>query len=271
MKNSIIAFIGAGNMANSLIRGLVAAGAYPANILVCDIDPDKVTHLQEHCGITPATTAELAAQADVIVLAVKPQVFGDVCTQLAPLIGPRQCLLLSIAAGIPLQALERWLGEERPLVRSMPNTPALVGEGATALIANAHTSDEQKQLATEIVAAAGLSCWLEREADMDAITALSGSGPAYYFLLMEAMEKAATNMGLDPEIARRFSIQTALGAGRLASVNEADPGVLRRQVMSPGGTTEKAIESFLHDGFTESVEKAMRAAARRSAELADQA
>lgn len=271
MENSRIAFIGAGNMANSLIKGLLAKGVTASNILACDIDQDKLATLERECGITASTLQEAAIQADVLVLAVKPQVLGALCRELNDLPGKRDSLVISIAAGISLQALESWLGSNRAIVRTMPNTPSLVGEGATALFANTQTDEDQKQLAEAILSAVGISSWLRRESDIDTVTALSGSGPAYYFLLMEAMEKAAIDMGLDAEIARRFAIQTALGAGRLASADEDGPETLRRRVMSPGGTTEKAIESFTEDGFTQSVEKAMRAAAKRSAELAAKA
>ncbi|MGM0632000.1 MAG: pyrroline-5-carboxylate reductase [Pseudomonadota bacterium] len=274
MENHRIAFIGAGNMADSLIRGLLARGVAPGNILACDPDTDKLHALRDECGIVPCEMAEAAEQADVIVLAVKPQVMAGVCRQLAaslPAADASDAVFVSIAAGIPLSALEQWLGSQRAIVRTMPNTPSLVGEGATALIANDTTGQVQRELATQLMQAVGITAWVVQEDDIDIITALSGSGPAYCFLMMEAMTAAATDMGLDEETARRFAIQTALGAGRLAASGDTPPDELRRRVTSPGGTTEQALRSFSDDHFASVVKRAMQAARQRSAELADQA
>jgi len=268
LNNRQIAFIGAGNMANSLIRGLLAKGVAASLIHASDIDSNKLQALQAECGIQTGDTAKVAAGADVIILAVKPQVMGKVCASLQPLITQPDCMVMSIAAGIPLLSLEQWLGANRAIVRCMPNTPSLVGEGATGLYANAQCNNEHKQLAGEIMTAVGIACWLQAEKDIDAVTALSGSGPAYYFLMMEAMEKAAVDMGLAPGIARQLSIQTALGAGKLAALSEVAPAELRRQVTSPGGTTEQALLSFENQGFAQTVAKAMLAAQQRATELA---
>jgi len=270
--NSSIAFIGAGNMAGSLIAGLLGKGTAPQNIIACDTDTHKLAALHDETGIRTMDSEQAAATADVLVLAVKPQVMAEVCCALQPHIGDRKLVIVSIAAGISLASLQQWLGETRAIVRTMPNTPSLVGEGATALFANQATSDLQKQLAADVMAAVGITCWLQHETEIDAITALSGSGPAYFFLLMEAMEKAAIAMGLDAEIARRFAIQTAKGAGKLAAHQAAarpavPPAELRRRVSSPGGTTERAISSFEREGFAAVVERAMQAARLRSAEL----
>ena len=267
MNDSRIAFIGAGNMANSLILGLIAKGVPATNIAACDIDQTRLDVLRQVCGITTGSMAEVASQADVVVLAVKPQVLADVCSTLSPLL-PANTLVISIAAGIPLSSLERWLGADRAVVRCMPNTPALVLEGATGLFANSNTSTTQKKLAEDILSAVGISRWLASEHDINAVTALSGSGPAYYFLLMEAMEEAAITMGLEPEMARALTIQTALGAAKLAASSDVPPSELRRRVTSPGGTTQAAIESFEHDGFRDLVSRALQAAQKRSVELA---
>jgi pyrroline-5-carboxylate reductase len=273
LENHRIAFIGAGNMANSLIRGLLAKGLPPGNILACDPDTEKLHSLRDECGIVPASMEEAAGRADVVVLAVKPQVMAGVCRQLAtclPAASASGAVFVSIAAGIALKSLEQWLGAQRAIVRTMPNTPSLVGEGATALIANETTGQVQRELATQLMQAVGITSWMTQEDDIDIITALSGSGPAYYFLMMESMTAAATEMGLDEETARRFAIQTALGAGRLAATGDTPPDELRRRVTSPGGTTEQALRSFTDDHFTSVVKRAMQAARQRSAELSEQ-
>lgn len=268
MNDSRIAFIGAGNMANSLILGLIAKGVPATQVGACDIDQARLATLRQECGIRTGTVAELAADADVLVLAVKPQVLAEVCTTLQPLLSSRKPLIISIAAGIPLSSLEQWLGVHHAIVRCMPNTPALVLEGATGLFANANTSAAQKTLAGNILSAVGITRWLDSEDDINAVTALSGSGPAYYFLLMEAMEQAGVAMGLEPEMARALTIQTALGAARLAASSDVAPDELRRRVTSPGGTTQAAIESFESEGFRDLVSRALTAARKRSIELA---
>ncbi len=269
MNSSKIAFIGAGNMANSLIRGLLTKGAAPENLLAFDVDTQKLQHLQSECGIRVGTMREVAAQADVLVLAVKPQVMAQVCKELATLLGNRRCLLISIAAGIPLVSLQQWLGAETAIVRSMPNTPALVSAGASGLFANGRTSTEQKELAQNILEAVGTVCWVPQENDIDAVTALSGSGPAYFFLLMEAMEASAIKQGLSAETARQLTLQTALGAALLALDSDVPPSELRERVTSPGGTTEQALNTFQSRGFAEMVDEAMQAARQRSVELAE--
>jgi len=268
LENSNIGFIGAGNMANSLIRGLLARGVAPGQLMAADIDSDKLETLRAECGIAIANSKEIAATADVVVLAVKPQVMRDVCRQLSPALEGRNCLVVSIAAGITCEHLGSWLGERLALVRCMPNTPALVGRGATALYANDHTSDGQKTLAESLLSAVGMAVWLQDEQDIDAVTALSGSGPAYFFLLMEAMQEAALDMGLDAETARQLTCQTALGAAELAAGSTATAAELRRQVTSPGGTTERALNQFEQGGLRTLVKNALLAAQRRSRELA---
>jgi pyrroline-5-carboxylate reductase len=267
VNNSRIAFIGAGNMAGSLIRGLVAKGVTGQQIAACDLDAAKLAQLQHECGIRTGSMADIAATADVVVLAVKPQGMAEVCAALRPALQPG-VLIISIAAGIPLRSLEAWLGSERAIVRCMPNTPALVLEGATGLYANANTSATQAALAEAILAAVGSSAWLASEEDINAVTALSGSGPAYFFLLMEAMEQAGIAMGLAPQLARQLTLQTALGAAKLAIGSDVAPDELRRRVTSPGGTTEAAIRSFESAQFRAVVEQALFAAQKRSVELA---
>ena len=267
MNDSRIAFIGAGNMANSLIRGLIAKGVPGPQIAACDLDVVKLEQLQTECGIRTGTMAEVAAEADVVLLAVKPQGMAGVCEALRPSL-KQGVLIISIAAGIPLRSLEAWLGSERAIVRCMPNTPALVLEGATGLFANANTSPAQRALAETILSAVGISRWLDSEHDINAVTALSGSGPAYFFLLMEAMQEAGVALGLEPELARALTIQTALGAAKLAATSDVGPDELRRRVTSPNGTTQAALEQFESEDFRGLVERALSAAQKRSVELA---
>lgn len=267
VNNSRIAFIGAGNMANSLIRGLIAKGVPGQQIAACDLDAEKLEQLQTECGIRTGTMAEVATEADVVLLAVKPQGMAGVCEALCPSL-KQGVLIISIAAGIPLRSLEAWLGSERAIVRCMPNTPALVLEGATGLFANANATAAQSALAEAILSAVGTSAWLASEDAINAVTALSGSGPAYFFLLMEAMEQAGVAMGLAPALARQLTLQTALGAAKLAAGSDVAPDELRRRVTSPGGTTEAAIRSFESADFRAVVEQALFAAQKRSVELA---
>jgi pyrroline-5-carboxylate reductase len=194
----------------------------------------------------------------------------EICEQLAASSPDRYPLIVSIAAGITTSHLQSWLGGDTAIVRCMPNTPALVGKGASGLFANKFVSDDQKQLAEQIMSAVGLSVWVDTEADIDTVTALSGSGPAYFFLFMEAMQNAAKEMGISNELARQLTYQTALGAAELALNSTDDIAVLRRNVTSPGGTTEQAINKFEDGGLRELVTSALQAARDRSIELADE-
>ena len=203
-----------------------------------------------------------------MILAVKPQLMAQVLNPLAVTLVANKPVIISIAAGITLANLHDWLADDLPIVRTMPNTPALVQTGATGLFANAQVSAAQKQLANTIFGAIGIACWLASEDELDFVVALSGSGPAYYFLLIETMEQVAVDMGLSPDVARLLTQQTALGAAKLAQQSEVDAAELRHRVTSPGGTTEQAINTFLDGGFKELVTQAMQAAQQRSKELA---
>lgn len=261
-----LAFIGAGNMAQALVGGLLASDWPAANITLADINADALTQLCARLGVNAChDNAICAASADVIVLAVKPQVMEGVCRALAASLKP-QTLVISIAAGITTGHLSAWLGSNR-LVRVMPNTPALVGCGASGLFATDAVDSDQKKVAQSILESAGLALWFEKEAALDAVTATSGSGPAYYFLMMEAMIDAACGLGLEAESAKQLVLQTALGAARLAQQSDDDPATLRRKVTSPGGTTAAAIASFEAAGFAKLVEAALTAARDRSLEL----
>ena len=265
-----IAFIGGGNMATSLAGGLIAAGTIPASIIVAEPDADRRAHLSKQFNVaTTANNLETLLQ-DVVVLSVKPQLMQTVCRQLAESANVKNPLYVSIAAGIRTADITRWLGGDVAVVRCMPNTPALIQCGATALYASKTVSEAQQHLADEILRAAGITAWVADEDLLDVVTALSGSGPAYFFLLMEAMQKTAVDLGLDKETATSLTLQTALGAARMANESELDVQELRARVTSKGGTTAAAISSFEHDDFHRNVSKALHAAYNRSRELADE-
>lgn len=258
-------------MASSLISGLIASGHAPEQIWVSDISPDTLTALKKQLNVnTSVNNDDIINAADVVVLAVKPQTLSAVAQSIAAQIQQKKSLVVSIAAGINQNSLSRWLGADTAIVRCMPNTPALVLTGATALHANDKVTGEQRDLAENILRSVGIALWVEDEAELDAVTAVSGSGPAYYFLLMEAMEKAALELGLTQETARLLVQQTALGAAKIALESAESPEQLRKRVTSPGGTTQRAIETFEQGGFTELVAKALHAARDRSIEMSKQ-
>ncbi|MEE4251289.1 MAG: pyrroline-5-carboxylate reductase [Alcanivoracaceae bacterium] len=268
MAQQIIGFIGAGNMATSLVGGMISKGIRPARIWMSDVSQDRLDELSRQHNVHVSTeNAEIARRADVLVLAVKPQVMQPVCDALRAALGDRQPLIISIAAGVTVGNLKSWLGD-LPVVRCMPNTPALVQAGATGLYADPSVSSEQKELAGQILASVGLTFWFPEEQALDAVTAVSGSGPAYFFLMMESMIEAGRKLGLDEHTARQLVLQTAWGAAQLAITSESGPDVLRQQVTSPGGTTAAALDVFENGGFRVLVDSALAAARRRSEELA---
>ncbi len=269
MKDSNIAFIGGGNMGRSLIGGLVADGCDPQRLWVADPSTDTLQKHRDHFGVhITISNGEAIEQADVVVLAVKPQIAKDVMLDCAAALRRRGPLLISVAAGIREADLRRWAGAEVAIVRTMPNTPALVRAGATALYANAYVTADQKDLAESILRAVGVTLWLDNEALMDAVTALSGSGPAYFFLVMEALENAGRRLGLDQDTARLLTLQTAYGAAKMALESTEGVADLRRRVTSPGGTTEQGIK-VLQDGDVQALfDRALAAARQRSEELA---
>jgi len=271
MKDCNITFIGGGNMARSLIGGLVSDGFDPRHIHVSDAEPFCLQALTDKYPIhTYSSNIEAARACDVLILAVKPQQLQSVVRQLAPH-WRDDTLLISIAAGIRIADIARWLEQdEAAIVRAMPNTPSLVQAGATALSANDFVNTQQHELAESILRAVGLALWVDDEGKMDAVTALSGSGPAYFFLVMEAMEFAATEMGLDAESARLLCLQTAFGAAKMALESDETTKTLRERVTSPGGTTERALDELEDGGIRSLFENALVAAALRSRELASQ-
>lgn len=271
MSYETLAFIGAGNMASSLISGLIADGYPPDRIRVSDSQLAMSQSLGDRFGVVVCTSnQEAVASAAVVVLAVKPQVMQGVLVDLKDCLKKTQPLLLSIAAGIACHSIQRWSGEIKAVVRTMPNTPAMVQSGATALYATEAVSERQREVAESILRAVGITVWVQDETLIDAVTALSGSGPAYFFLLMEAMTEAGIQLGLDRGTASLLSQQTALGAGRIAIESSEDPSELRRRVTSPGGTTERAIATFEAGGFRDLVLSAMRAAKDRAEVLSQE-
>ena len=268
MSDQTIAFIGGGNMATSLIGGLVANGANPDNIWATDTDDKKLANLHDQFKIrTTRDNRQVTAACSTLVLAVKPQVMEAVVTELGPTVAQHTPLIVSIAAGIRESSISRWLGHDNAVVRTMPNTPSLVRSGATALFANQHVSSEQRARAESILGSVGLTLWVEEESLLDAVTALSGSGPAYFFLLMELLEQTGTELGLPRDAARALTLQTAFGAAKMAMSSEFPPAVLRANVTSPGGTTERAINALLDGGASDLIHTALTAARDRAVEL----
>ncbi|MEW7978318.1 MAG: pyrroline-5-carboxylate reductase [Candidatus Sedimenticola endophacoides] len=270
LSHNTVSFIGGGNMAASLISGLVADGHNPKHILVSDPDSDKLAALAARYGIQAAAdNATAVSRADILILAVKPQVLQAVAHELAPAVQERRPLTISIAAGVRGDDIDAWLGGRIALVRAMPNTPAMIQAGATVLFATPRVSAEQRSQAESILRAVGLTRWVGDEVLMDAVTALSGSGPAYFFLMMEAMEQAGVELGIPAETARLLTLQTALGAARMAIESSDGPARLRQKVTSPGGTTERALGILEQGGLRDLFSSALTGARDRSIELSD--
>jgi pyrroline-5-carboxylate reductase len=270
MSRPRIVLIGGGNMARSLVGGLVAADHPPSRIRVTDPSSDKRHDLEETFGVeTTADNNAAVADAEVVVLAVKPQGLHEVVAALAPALAQQRPLVVSIAAGVRERDISRWLGYSGPVVRCMPNTPALYQCGMTALYANEHTSTAQREQAHRMLATAGAVIWLDNEADMDTVTAVSGGGPAYFFLLMEALEAAARARGLSGEQARLLATQTAFGAARMAQEWADGPADLRARVTSRGGATAQALATLEDADFAGLMDRAVGAAAERARALGD--
>lgn len=267
-SDTSIVFIGGGNMARSLIGGLVARGVDPASVRVVDPNADIREALVQDFGVAAFDDAHAAVEgAGAWVLATKPQVMRGVCESLSVVAQTARPLVLSIAAGITAGQLDRWLGGGMAVVRTMPNTPALLGAGVTGLYANTRVDVAGRSRAQGLLESAGATVWIDDEARMDAVTAVSGSGPAYVFLLAEAMEDAAIAQGLPAADARTLVLQTVLGAARMLVESGEPPAELRRRVTSPGGTTHAAVETFECGGLRSLVAEAIRNAAHRGGEL----
>lgn len=270
-----ITFIGAGNMARSLIGGLLASGYEAGSICATDPNPAQRENIEKTYAIqTYADNKSAIAEADSVVLAVKPQLMNKVTTELASQVQSQQPLIISIAAGIRINSLQYWLaretGNKLAIVRCMPNTPALIQSGASGLYANEQVKASQRAQAETILTSAGIVVWVEQEEQLDAVTALSGSGPAYFFLVLEALEQTGIKMGLSATTARQLALHTALGAAKMAIESEFAPAELRRQVTSPGGTTERAINILQQGQLAELFEQALYGAKTRCRELSDE-
>ena len=270
MQNNLkICFIGGGNMAQALIGGLAGKLTAASNIHVVDVNPDALAALVTQFGVqTASVPGGAVAAADVLVLAVKPQQMHAVASSLVPYM--RGQLVLSIAAGIRAVDLSRWLNGHQAIVRTMPNTPALIGQGVTGMTASAGVSMQQRETADAILKAVGQTVWLDDEAQLDAVTAISGSGPAYVFYFLEAMQLAAVDLGLTAEQGKALALATFSGASALASQSTESASVLRERVTSKGGTTHAAITSMQEAGVDQAIVNALRAAAARSQELGEE-
>jgi len=264
-----ILYVGGGNMAAALIGGLLANGAAAASMSAVEIDPAQRERLTRRFGIKIfAKTADVEGEVDTIVLAVKPQQMRTAARELAPLL--RTQLVLSIAAGIRSSDLARWLGGFERIVRVMPNTPALVGAGVSGLYARAHVSAAERERAEAILRAVGETLWVSDETAIDAVTAVSGSGPAYVFYFLEALRRAGLELGFDPAAAQKLAFGTFAGALKLAQESGEDVALLRERVTSKGGTTERALQALSEASVAEAICNAVQAAMRRAGELGDE-
>ena len=267
MTPELIAFVGGGQMAGSLIGGLLAAGHPAARVVVAEPDPARAEALRRDVAIDVRAGARELPAADALVLAVKPQAMREALAGVAP---GASTTVISIAAGLRVEALRRWLGSQAPLVRAMPNTPALLRAGVTGLFAPPGTPERSRALAARILGAVGATCWLDDEARLDAVTALSGSGPAYFFLVAEALRDAGVALGLDAPTAALLAQKTLSGAGRMAEASAQDLAELRANVTSKGGTTEAALAHLEDHGLRNLFAGALKVAAERSRALGTQ-
>lgn len=270
LKNKKISFIGGGNMAQALISGLLAKGILPEYITVSDPNPDNREQLQAK-GINTIDSAKNpldALMADVVVLAVKPQIMSTVLADFSQVLDKQ--LIISVAAGLSTDSLTKMLNGYQNIVRAMPNTPAMVQAGATGLYATDSINEQEKQLATELMGASGLVIWVDDEEQLHAVTAVSGSAPAYFFYFIESVIQGGIDLGLSQEQASALAMQTALGAAKMSIHSDDTPEQLRRKVMSPGGTTEAAVHSLQADKVNELIGKAMQACVKRSREMSGQ-
>lgn len=264
MSSSQWTFIGAGNMAGSLVGGLIGSGVNGHDITVVDINADACLTLENRFGVVTTNCISDINDGASVVIAVKPNIVETVCRDL---VAKKPALVISVAAGVLSSSMLDWLGTDTPVIRCMPNTPSLLGLGATGLFASERCTAQHKDQAQALLSTAGITQWVNTEAELDAITALSGSGPAYFFYLIEHMARAAQALGLNEHIAREFAIETAFGAASMARKKEHPPGVLRENVTSKGGTTAAALAVFDQKGLDNIVKEAMQAAQDRAKEL----
>jgi pyrroline-5-carboxylate reductase len=271
MAGQSVAILGGGNMGRALLSGLLRRGTRPEELSVADISSDARDALQRDFAVTACEDPRAAiAGARLIVIAVKPQYVAALASSLAPLLKETRPVVVSIAGGIQIASLQAWCGPHVPIVRAMPNRPAFVGAGVTGVFALPDVGPAARAAAARVLCAVGDIVWLTNEAALDVVTALSGSGPAYLFLLAEAMMQGAIKLGLEPEAARKLAVGTLYGAGALAQASDGDLARLREEVTSKGGTTEAALQVFAAADLTATVGHALEAAARRSRELQQQ-
>ncbi len=271
MQNINIVFIGGGNMGQALASGLLNSGWNADNISIVDNDQAMIKKIKDtfpDCHVYSQSEAALNI-ADVVVLAIKPQIMQVACEQIAAQCQIKRPLIISIAAGVLIQSIDTWLGGELPIIRCMPNTPALVQSGVTGLYANSEVSTDQRDLADDILSSVGTAIWIEEESLLDAVTAISGSGPAYFFYLIEAIIEAGENLGLSEAQSRELTIATASGAAKLISQSDQSAQALRLAVTSKGGTTEAAINTLQQNDMKNIIESAIKNAATRSQQLSN--
>lgn len=265
-----IGFLGAGNMARYIIGGLIADGTNADNLLISHPKQAQLSKFEDEFGVSGhLSNVTLAEQVDILVLCVKPQLLPEILAEISDIVRERRLFVISIAAGFRLVTLEQWLSPQTSLVRVMPNTAALVHSSASALLANAATTETQRNTAESLLRAIGITHWVENDAQMDAITAVSGSGPAYFYYMMEALAEAGEKLGLPANVSTLFTIQTALGAARLALETDTDLEQLRTSVTSKGGTTQAALEHLAEQGFKPLVQQAAKAACQRAFDIGE--
>lgn len=271
MIQAKLGFIGAGNMNRAIIDGLLSAGANPKQLAVSNRSPEKLGYFADRGLSTSTSNTEVAAASDVLILGVKPAQLLDVAQELKATCAATKPLVISVAAGVLTKQIADVLGEDIPIVRAMPNTPSTIGEGAAGLYSNAAVSEAQRDLAKTIIEACGIAIWVEQESLIDAVIAVAGSAPAYFFYILETMVDEAQKLGLNPNDAKALAVQTCLGAARLVQSTETDLATLRNNVTSPGGTTQAALASFKASGLDESLRMGMQAAVARAQEMAAEA
>lgn len=273
VSSPVIALIGAGNMGGALLEGLIRHGYSAENLFASDPSEKKLSHYRDKFGIqTTIDNKKAISSANIVIFAIKPQLFAQISKELQMSLHQLQPLIISIAAGIRIQDIKRWLNisQEMTIVRAMPNMPAVIGEGATALYSETEQSSPLCQLAENLLSTVGIVRWVAEEALLDTITALSGSGPAYFYLMMEALEKAAVELGLPSQLAHTFTLQTVLGAAKMGMKMNIPFTKLREQVTSKGGTTEKGLAVLEENDIQNLLKKALEAAKLRAEELAKQ-
>lgn len=267
-KTKAITIIGAGNMGTSLLGGLISKQYDPKKITLTSTSADKLKQIHNKFGVQTSTNNITSiTTADIVIFAIKPQIFSKVALELTTAVQQKKPLIISVATGITESSIQQWLGGGISIIRSMPNTPVVIGCGATALFANNYVTQNQKQWADSILSAVGITLWLDQENLIDVVTALSGSGPAYFFLIMEALQQAGEKLGLPAETARILTLQTAYGAARLALESEKNIVELRAAVTSPHGTTEQAIKVLEKAKIREIMADTLVAAQKRAKEL----